>query len=83
MDKTELNKTDWSKIFMGAAVALVFIMQQWHSMQMSDIKADLVPRPEFQRKADTIMGKDEILDAFKDFSRRLEQLEMEKTDAGT
>ena len=75
MDATDAAKIDWGKIFMGAAVALVFVMQQWHSMQMSDIKGDLVPREEYQRKAETIMEKDEILDAFKDFSKRLGALE--------
>jgi len=75
MDSEDVARVDWGKLFMGAAVALVFIMQQWHSMQMSDIKGDLVPREEYQRKAETIMEKDEILDAFKDFSRRLGALE--------
>ena len=78
MPTDEHNKPDWSKIAMGVAVAIVFVMQQYHAMQVADIKAEVVPRPEYQRKADTIMGKDEILDAFKDFSRRLEELERKK-----
>jgi len=39
---------DWSKIFMGFAMALVFVMQQWHSIQMSDIKADMVQEPKLK-----------------------------------
>ena len=80
---------DWSKIFMGFAMALVFVMQQWHSIQMSDIKADMVPRDEverhneklrneFSKHTDGFMNRNEILDAFRDFSKRLEYLEEDR-----
>jgi len=89
------GETDWSKIFMGFAMALVFVMQQWHSIEVSNIKADMVPRAEIQRHSemlqaelgehnDKFMGKTEILDAFRDFSKRIEYLEeskIEKADA--
>ena len=83
------GQIDWSKIFMGFAMALVFVMQQWHSIQMSDIRSELVPRAEMERHTDkfmedvkdhtdTFMNRNEILDAFKDFSKRLEYLEENK-----
>ena len=80
---------DWSKIFMGFAMALVFVMQQWHSIQMSDIKADMVPRAEVERHNEKLrnemgkhtegfMNRAEILDALRDFSKRIEYLEEKK-----
>ena len=29
---------DWSKLFMGFAVALVFVMQAYHSMKLEDFR---------------------------------------------
>ena len=75
MDAETINKIDWGKISMGFFVGLTFLLQQYHAMQVADIKTDLVPRDEYQRKADTIMEKEEILDAFRDFSKRLGALE--------
>ena len=83
------GETDWSKIFMGFAMALVFVMQQWHSIEVSDIKASMVPRAEiqahtqnfrreFKEDNDKFMNRTEILDAFRDFSKRIEFLEEEK-----
>ena len=31
-------KTDWSKIAMGIAVAIVFVMQQYHAMMLTEVK---------------------------------------------
>ena len=84
------GETDWSKIFMGFAMALVFVMQQWHSIEVSNIKADMVPRKEIQAHSDRVrtefredserfMDRNEILDAFRDFSKRIEYLEEGKT----
>ena len=78
MDAETINKIDWSKLVMGFAVGLVFIMQQWHSMQMADIKSNLVPRPEYTAKTNKVMDKAEIMDAFRGFSKRLEDLEGKK-----
>ena len=80
------GQIDWSKIFMGFAVALVFVMQQWHSIQMSNIKSSMVPRAEIEKHTDRFrsefredqerfMDRSEILDAFRDFSKRIEYLE--------
>ena len=75
MDAETINKIDWSKIVMGIAVGVVFIMQQWHSIQVSNIKANLVPRTEYEARTGKAMDKAEIMDAFRDFSKRLEDLE--------
>jgi len=78
------NETDWNKIFMGFAMALVFIMQQYHAMQLADVKSNVVPRTEYeqrhQNQQNKTMDKDAILDAFRDFSKRLERLETEKRE---
>ena len=62
---------------MGIAVAVVFIMQQYHSMKLDDMKAKIVPRTEYQQNADTILPKDEIMFALKNIATRLETLEKE------
>jgi hypothetical protein len=77
MNAETINKTDWSKIAMGIAVAVVFIMQQYHSMKLDDMKAKIVPRTEYQQNADTILPKDEIMFALKNIATRLETLEKE------
>lgn len=66
---------DWSKLFMGLAVAIVFIMQQYHAMQLSDVKTIVVPRTEVDNR---VMHKDEILFALKAISDRLNALEGKK-----
>jgi len=63
---------DWSKVFMGFAVAVVFIMQQWHSMQMADIKAEVVPRSEYSQ---AVIHKDVVLEAVNRLGQRLDALE--------
>ena len=49
---------DWSKVVYGfLLIALVYIMQSYHAMQVADLKANMVPRQEIDRKADKIMDK--------------------------
>ena len=45
--------TDWAKFFMGFAVALVFIIQSVHSLNISNLKEDLVPRSEIHERYTT------------------------------
>ena len=78
MDAETINKIDWGKVVMAFAVGIIFVMQNWHSIQMSDIKATLVPRVEYEARTGKAMDKDEIMDAFRDFSKRLEDLEGKK-----
>jgi len=79
MNSEDVAKIDWSKIAMGIAVAIVFIMQQYHAMKLEDVKSTVVPRHELtetvQNQQNKVMDKAEIMDAFKDFSRRLSELE--------
>ena len=55
MPTKESNATDWSKMFMGMAVAIVFVMQAYqqgtqnqHGTQISDMAKQIVPRSEVQ-----------------------------------
>ncbi len=66
---------EWNKLFMGFAVALVFIMQQYHAMQVSDLKNTVVPRAEYEIKHQEVMDKDIILEALKRLGDRIEGLE--------
>ena len=69
------GEIDWSKVFMGFAVAVVFIMQQWHSMQMADIKTDLVPRPEYTEHRRATADKDTMREMFKALNERFDTIE--------
>ena len=66
---------DWSKMFMGFALALVYIMQSYHAMQVADLKANMVPRQEIDRKADKIMDKSDIMTALSSLNNRLDAME--------
>ena len=76
--KKENGDIDWSKLFMGFAMALVFIMQQYHAMQVSDLKAVVVPRPEYTIHQDKVMDKDIILEALNRLDDRIDTIEGEK-----
>jgi len=63
---------DWSKLFMGFAVALVLVLQQWQSYRLAEIKAvadananDFMKKEEVAKRLDhmddTFMKKDELL----------------------
>ena len=75
MDSKEINKLDVGKIAMGIAVAIVFILQQWHAMKLDDMKTTIVPRSEYQRHADTTMDKDDIMEALSAINNRLNIME--------
>ena len=67
---------------MGFAVALVFVMQQYHAIQVSDLKEQVVPRHEFEAKAEKVMDKDEILFALQRLAERLDAIEGRTNDEG-
>ena len=69
------GEIDWSKLFMGFALALVYIMQSYHAMQVADLKANMVPRQEIDRKADKIMDKSDIMTALSSLNNRLDAME--------
>ena len=66
---------DFSKFFMGLAVALVFIMQQYHAMQLADVKSNVVPRDEYEKRHEQVMDKGEILKALQMLNARLNAME--------
>ena len=43
------GEIDFSKMFMAVAVAVVFIMQSWHTMQMDTLSKTIVPRTEVEQ----------------------------------
>ncbi len=66
---------DWSKLFMGLAVAIVFIMQQYHTIQVADLKASVVPRPEYESRQEQVMDKDLILMSIKELHEKIDKLD--------
>ncbi len=75
MIKKDNGDIDWNKLFMGFAMALVFIMQQWHAMQVADLKAVVVPRVEYSAHQENVMDKDVILKALSRLGERLDKME--------
>ena len=72
MNADDVSKIDWSKIAMGIAVAIVFIMQQYHAMKPDTVKASVVPRTEL---TETVMNKEDILAALRAITSRLDAME--------
>jgi hypothetical protein len=72
MNADDVAKIDWGKIAMGIAVAIVFIMQQYHAMKLDEVKASVVPRHELSK---TIMDKEDILAALQAITQRLNAME--------
>ena len=72
MNAETINKIDWGKMAMGLAVAIVFIMQQYHAMRLDEIKASTVPRNELSK---TVMDKTDILAALQMITLRLDAME--------
>ena len=71
-----MDKTDWGKITMAIAVAIVFIMQQYHSMMLSDVKDLVVPRTEYEDYQKTLVHRDVIFHDSEELSDRIEALEV-------
>ena len=72
MNAETVNKIDWGKLAMGFAVAIVFIMQQYHAMRLDEIQASTVPRHELSK---TVMDKTDILAALQMITQRLDAME--------
>ena len=66
---------DYQKLFMAFAMAVVFIMQQYHAMQVADLKSNIVPRAEYEVKHQDVMDKDIILAAIKELHDRIDRIE--------
>ena len=75
MDADDMSEIDWSKIAMGVAVAIVFVMQQYHAMKLEDVKSSVVSRHEIEDKTDNLMNKDDIMQALSAINNRLDAME--------
>ena len=73
MPNEEVKQTDWSKIAMGIAVAVVFVMQQYHAMKLDEVKSTIVPRAELDDKLEFNADNRKLV--FRDIDRRLNRLE--------
>ena len=68
------GEIDYQKLFMAFAMAVVFIMQQYHAMQVADLKSNVVPRAEYELKHQEVMDKDMILAAIKELHDRIDEV---------
>ncbi len=68
------GEIDYQKLFMAFAMAVVFIMQQYHAMQVADLKSNIVPRAEYEIKHQDVMDKDIILAAIKELHDRIDEV---------
>lgn len=67
--KNEDGTNNWSAIFMGLAVALVLVMQQYQTMQIAKIET------EAKIAEKNFMDKDKIVQIEKDIQERISGLE--------
>ena len=75
MNADDVSKIDWSKIAMGVAVAIVFVMQQYHAMKLEDVRSVVVPRHEYTETTDKIIPKNEVLVMLKTLDERITSIE--------
>jgi len=73
MDSEETKPTDWSKIAMGIAVAVVFVMQQYHAMMLTDVKATVAEHTVLNDEME--FNQENRKKVFKDIDIRLKALE--------
>ena len=71
---------DYSKFFMGLAVAIVFVLQQWHAMQLDAVKDIVVPRPEYEQRHEKVMDKDEILKSLQMINSRIDAMKIKNAN---
>ena len=78
MTAEEFNKFNFSHLFYGIAIAIIMVIQAWHSSELSDVKQDMIPRTEYERKhvalRDITKDKDEIEEDFRSLRHRLNKL---------
>ncbi len=75
MTAEEFNKFNFSHLFYGIAIAIIMVIQAWHSSELIDVKADMVPRTEYERKhvalRDITKDKVEIEEDFRNLRHRV------------
>ena len=65
MLKDKHGDMDWSKVFMGFAMALVLVLQQWQSYRLAEIKAQgEVNAVQFMKRAEIVKRLDHMDDRF-------------------
>ena len=78
MTAEEFNKFNFSHLFYGIAIAIIMVIQAWHSSELIEVKADMVPRSEYERKhvalRDITKDKVEIEEDFRNLRHRINQL---------
>jgi hypothetical protein len=73
MNSEDVNKLDWSKIFMAFFVGLTFLMQQYHAMQLADVKSTVAEHTVLNDEME--FNQENRKKVFKDIDRRLKALE--------
>ena len=78
--KKENGDTDWNRFFMGAAMAVVFVMQTWSQMQHEESRTAIrqidktyVPRTELEDNMK--FNEENKKTVFRDIDRRLDETE--------
>ena len=74
MIKKDNGDIDFQKLFMGFALALVYVMQSYHAIQVADLKSTVVPRVEYEIKHQEVMDKDVILAAIQELHDRIDEV---------
>lgn len=78
MKPEEINNIDFSKMFMAIAVAIVFIMQQWHTMELSNLKSDTLHRDHIEQtymtREDIELSGDLLHQRINELTRQLEEM---------
>ncbi len=61
MTPKEFNDIEWSKFFMAFAVALVMVIQAWHTHELNTVQKEIVPRSEYEERHKNTVPKDDIM----------------------
>ena len=74
---------DWSKVFMGFAMALVLILQQWQSYRLAEIKAQAEANSvQFMKREEVVRRLDHMDEAFMRKDELLHHLQKLETSHG-
>ena len=73
MNAETVNKIDWGKMAMGFAVAIVFIMQQYHAMKLDEVRTVVTKHTKLNDEV--AFNQENRKKVFKDIDIRLKALE--------
>ena len=76
MSEVEAKPTDWSKVAMGIAVAIVFVMQQYHAMMLTDVQTTVAKHTQLNDQLE--FNQENRKKVFRDIDTRLKALEKGK-----